>query len=216
MLRMQIADRARATGRLAALLGAAAAGTLAVPPARAQVEEKTYAELGIDPPAANGGLTPADPDGLLAWLGPPSDADVGPDCAPASEAFAARLVREPLGKDAVMLLAPATESLRAVMARIAAEAPELHARLGTAGGLCIRTVRGSQALSVHAFGIALDLTVDGVLDAFGDGRASAELAQVAPFFVAEGWFRGAGLRSDDAMHFEASRALVDRWIAAGP
>jgi hypothetical protein len=113
-------------------------------------------------------------------------------------------------------LAPALDALITIFAEIKREQSEVHAALGSAGMLCARFVRGSTtAISNHSWGTAIDLTLDGVLDRRGDDRIQVGLARIAPIFNRHGWFWGAGFRTEDAMHFEASDELIRRWHAEG-
>jgi hypothetical protein len=113
-------------------------------------------------------------------------------------------------------LTPALEALTMIFAEIKQEEPEVFAGLGTAGMLCARLVRGSTtAISNHSWGTAIDLTLDGVLDRRGDDRVQVGLIRIAPIFNRHGWFWGAGFRTEDAMHFEASDELIRRWHAGG-
>lgn len=113
-------------------------------------------------------------------------------------------------------LVPALEALTTIFAEIKREQSEVHAGLGTAGMLCARLVRGStSAISNHSWGTAIDLTLDGVLDRRGDDRVQVGLTRIAPIFNRHGWFWGAGFRTEDAMHFEASDELIRRWHAEG-
>ena len=83
------------------------------------------------------------------------------------------------------------------------------ADLGTAGMLCCRLVRGSAtAISNHSWGTAIDLTLDGVLDVYGDDKVQYGLTLIAPIFNRHGWYWGAAFRTEDGMHFEGSKALV--------
>jgi D-alanyl-D-alanine dipeptidase len=87
--------------------------------------------------------------------------------------------------------------------------------LGTEGMLCARFVRGSTThISNHSWGSAIDLTIDGVLDARGDKKVLFGCHLLAPIFNAQGWFWGAGFPKEDAMHFEGGSDLVTRWAAA--
>jgi hypothetical protein len=114
------------------------------------------------------------------------------------------------------MLRPAIDSLRNVFAKIEATDPDLYARINTAGSLCVRLIRGSSSsISTHAFGLSLDLNIDGKLDTLGDGRTQLGLTILADFFRNEGWYWGAGFGREDSMHFEASRDLVERWIEEG-
>ncbi len=176
--------------------------------------DSTYADLGVDPAALNGELRPADPAVLLDWLGQPAAAP-GTECTPPDAAFAARTGTVQVGSGEAVLLAQAAQSLAAVLARVATEAPDLYASLQLGGALCIRTLQGGGPLAPHSFGTAIDIAADGLLDAPGDGKTAAALAALARYMTAAGWYWGAALPSDEPMHFEASDRLVAEWIAAG-
>jgi hypothetical protein len=93
---------------------------------------------------------------------------------------------------------------------------DLYNRISTAGALCVRRIRGSQnAVSSHAFGLAVDLNIDGVLDTLGDGKTQLGLTILSDFFQEEGWFWGASFGREDSMHFEVSQELISRWRSAG-
>jgi hypothetical protein len=73
-------------------------------------------------------------------------------------------------------------------------------------------VRGStSSISNHSWGTAIDLTVNKLLDQRGDGKVQYALAVIAPIFNRHGWYWGAAFRTEDAMHFEASKSLIDAW-----
>ena len=125
------------------------------------------------------------------------------------------LVLDSVGPFRVTGLVPAVLSLKGVMADIAKEQPAVYAGLGSAGMLCCRLVRGSAtAISNHSWGTAIDLTLNGVLDAYGDDKVQHGLTLIAPIFQRHGWFWGAAFRKEDGMHFEGSKALIDQWAAA--
>jgi hypothetical protein len=111
---------------------------------------------------------------------------------------------------------PAVESLKAVMTDIRAEQPEVFAALGSAGMLCARHVRNKPAaISNHAWGAAIDLTLNNELDGPGNNRVQAGLTLVAPIFNRHRWFWGAGFGKEDAMHFELSDQKIRELHAAG-
>ena len=111
---------------------------------------------------------------------------------------------------------PAVDSLKEVMTKIEARDPEMFRALSSAGMLCARLVRGSSStISNHAWGTAVDLQVNGVLDDRGDNRVLEGLARIAPIFNEEGWFWGAGFRTEDAMHFELSEEKIRDLAARG-
>jgi hypothetical protein len=153
---------------------------------------------------------------MLSLLGNPR-ADYGDDCRDITNPRLKPLIESrQLGPIKVRGLRPAVDGLERILAEIAAKAPEIHAALGTAGMLCARFVRGSTtAISNHAWGTAIDLTLAGRLDARGDGKVQVGLTRIAPIFNAHGWYWGAGFGTEDAMHFEASDGLIRDWAADG-
>lgn len=133
---------------------------------------------------------------------------------PTSPRLRRNLVTDTVGPFRVTGLVPAVLSLKEVMADIAAEQPAVYRVLGTAGMLCCRLVRGSaSAISNHSWGTAIDLTVNGVLDAYGDNKVQHGLTLIAPIFNRHGWYWGAAFGKEDGMHFEGSRAKIDAWAA---
>lgn len=164
----------------------------------------------------NGPLHAARNATMLALIGNPRPT-YGTDCAPVVDPLIRSLiVTEDVGPFSATGLAPAVAVLRTILADIQSEHPAIHATLGSAGMLCCRLVRGSAtAISNHAWGTAIDLTLAGVLDARGDGRAQAGLMAIHPIFNRHGFFWGAAFRIEDAMHFEASEELIVRWSQDG-
>lgn len=168
------------------------------------------------PTGANRGLSSAGNALMLETLGRPRQA-YGTDCRPVTlAALKARITTASVGPFRVTGFDLAVRSLAAVFADIAAEQPEAHAALGSAGMLCARLVRGSaSAISNHSWGTAIDLTLKGDLDARGDGKVQYGLTLIAPIFNRHKWFWGATFRTEDAMHFEVSRELIAEWKLAG-
>ncbi len=124
------------------------------------------------------------------------------------------LVLDTIGPFRVTGLLPAVLSLKAIMSEIAAVHPNVYSALGTAGMLCCRLQRGSgSAISNHSFGTAIDLTLNGVLDAYGDGKVQYGLTLIAPTFNKHGWYWGAAFGKEDGMHFEGSKGLIQQWSA---
>jgi D-alanyl-D-alanine carboxypeptidase len=72
------------------------------------------------------------------------------------------------------------------------------------------------AISNHSWGTAIDLTLEGILDTYGDGRVQVGLTLIAPIFNRRGWYWGAAFRKEDGMHFEASKALIEPWATPQP
>jgi hypothetical protein len=130
--------------------------------------------------------------------------------------LASKLVLEDVGPIRVRMLKPAADSIRRVFEEVRVTDPDLYARIDTAGSLCVRQIRGTRGrASTHAFGLAVDLNIDGVLDTLGDGRTQLGLTILADFFKSEGWVWGASWGREDSMHFEVSRQKLDEWIQAG-
>ncbi len=127
-----------------------------------------------------------------------------------------KLVLEEVGPVRVRMLKPAVDSLRTVFENIRRTDPDLYARINTAGSLCVRLIRGATAsASAHAYGLAVDLNIDGVLDTLGDGKTQLGLTILADFFREEGWVWGAAWGREDSMHFEVSRNKIEEWLEQG-
>jgi D-alanyl-D-alanine carboxypeptidase len=166
--------------------------------------------------AVNEKLTTATPSFLEGLLGRPREV-LTDNCEPmTNEKLKAMLVVEDVGPIKVQMLKPAVDSMRRVFEKVRATDEDLYNRISTAGSLCVRRIRGSQAsLSSHAFGLSVDLNIDGHLDTLGDGKTQLGLTILADFFEAEGWIWGAGFGREDSMHFEVSREKLEEWRAAG-
>lgn len=114
------------------------------------------------------------------------------------------------------MIRPALDSLARVLERLRQSDPDIHAKVGTAGALCARFVRGStSSISNHSWGTAIDLTLEGVLDPFADGGTQAGLLYLAEYFNDEGWYWGAAYNREDSMHFEVGEETLRRWRAEG-
>lgn len=160
----------------------------------------------------NQGLTAVSPQFMVQQLGQPRDTYTA-DCQPMTNRNLHRhVVTESVGRFNVTGLRPAVENLRAALAQVLLEQPAVYALLGTAGMLCCRFVRGSTtAISNHSWGTAIDFTLNGVLDRRGDNQVQVGLTLIASIMNEHGWYWGAAFRTEDAMHFEASRRLISEW-----
>lgn len=101
-----------------------------------------------------------------------------------------------------------------------AQNPALLRRIGTAGAICCRLIKRAgggcaSSWSNHAFGFAVDMKMDGILDAHGDGCIHKPLFDIAPYFNKYKLYWGAAFSSEDAMHFEVSAQLAATWLAHG-
>ena len=164
------------------------------------------------PEKINTGVLPSGNRLMLAALGNPRSS-YKRDCQSVTNpAFAKQIVTRDVGPFRVTGYAPAVDSLGEIYADVQREVPEVYRVLGSAGMLCARFVRGSTtAISNHSWGTAIDNTLDGQLDAPGNGRVQHGLTLIAPIYNRHGWFWGAGFRREDAMHFESGRALIEKW-----
>ncbi|OSQ51938.1 M15 family metallopeptidase [Marivita geojedonensis] len=164
----------------------------------------------------NEGLTIAGPSYLTRVFGPPREVMSDRCEEMTNPRLASKLVLEDVGPIRVRMLKPAADSLRRVFEEIRVTDPDLYDRIDTAGSLCVRQIRGTRGrASTHAFGLAVDLNIDGVLDTLGDGKTQLGLTILADFFRTEGWVWGASWGREDSMHFEVSRQKLDEWINAG-
>jgi hypothetical protein len=164
----------------------------------------------------NEGLTIAGPSYLTRVFGPPRQVMSDKCEEMTNPRLASKLVLEDVGPIRVRMLKPAADSIRRVFEEVRVTDPDLYARIDTAGSLCVRQIRGTRGrASTHAFGLAVDLNIDGVLDTLGDGRTQLGLTILADFFKSEGWVWGASWGREDSMHFEVSRQKLDEWIQAG-
>ncbi|MEM7319035.1 MAG: M15 family metallopeptidase [Pseudomonadota bacterium] len=164
----------------------------------------------------NHGLEIAGPSFLRETFGLPRE-DLNDKCqSMTNPRLESKLMLEQVGPIRVRMLKPAIDSLRNVFENIERTDPDLYARINTAGSLCVRFIRGSTtSASTHAYGLAVDLNIDGVLDTLGDGKTQLGLTILADFFRDEGWVWGAAWGREDSMHFEVSRAKLEEWIDQG-
>lgn len=164
----------------------------------------------------NKGVRIASPSYLESVFGKPR-ANLTSRCeSMTNERLRSKLFTEKVGPIRVTMLRPALDSLGRVFEKIRETDPDLYAGINTAGALCVRHIRGAPGrTSTHAFGLSVDLNIDGQLDRLGDGKTQLGLTILADFFREEGWYWGAGFSREDSMHFEVSRDQVEKWISEG-
>jgi hypothetical protein len=164
----------------------------------------------------NQGIDRPRPSVLRELLGEPRTV-YSQDCQPVTNPrLVAALETRPIAGFRLTMIRPALDSLQRIMERLQAEEPDIYAALGTAGALCARYVRGADGtVSSHAWGAAVDFTLKGNLDGFGDGNTQFGLVVLAEFFNDEGWFWGASFSREDSMHFEVGEGLLRQWVAEG-
>ena len=153
---------------------------------------------------------------LVEIFGRPAEG-LGQDCKPpTSPRLVNALVTKNVGPFRARLVRPAVESMARIFAKLKEDEPGLYRNLKTYGGLCARLIRGSsERISRHAFGMAIDVSVGGTIDAMGDGKTQFGLILLAEYFQEEGWLWGAAFGREDSMHFEISSDLFERWIREG-
>ncbi len=164
----------------------------------------------------NEGLTNSSSSYLMGIFGPPRE-DLSQDCQPMTNPILKDLVvTRDVGPIRVTMLEPAIISLQQVFRNVQVFEPELYDRISTAGSLCVRLIRSSEtSVSTHAYGLSVDLNIDGQLDVLGDDRTQLGLTILAEFFNKEGWYWGAGFGREDSMHFQVSREKIETWRRLG-
>lgn len=164
----------------------------------------------------NKGVTQPRNKTMLALLGRPRE-DLGSDCRTITNPRLKDLVEtRQIGPVKATMLKPALDSLERILARLKEDEPDIAAKLGTAGSLCVRLIRGSaSAVSNHSFGTAIDITLQGELDPFADGTMQIGLVILAEHFNAEGWYWGGGYNREDGMHFEVGEETLRKWVEDG-
>ena len=182
------------------------------PPATEALTEK----MKLAKARFNKGITQPRNKTMMEIIGPPRDS-YNTDCQPVSSpGLKALLDTRQVGPIKVTMLRPAVDSLERVLNRLKQTEPDIFAKIGTAGTICARFIRGSTtAVSNHSWGTAIDLTLEGELDPFADGGTQLGLVILAEFFNAEGWFWGAAYNREDSMHFEVGEETLRAWKAEG-
>ncbi len=147
---------------------------------------------------------------MLAKFGEPRDSYSQEDQPVTNPRIKAALVPITIGRNTVYGIQPAVAVLRQVMAAIQTEQPELFPHLGSAGMLVCRYVRGSsRSISNHSWGTAVDITIDGKAEEFGERDVYLGLSLIGPIFNRYGWYWGAGYqRATDCHHFECGGGLI--------
>ena len=164
----------------------------------------------------NGSLQSARNKTMLAVLGSPRGSYSDEDQEPTNPSICGLLISEDFGPFKVRGLKPAVSALRTILEDVRQAEPTIYSRLGSAGMLCCRLVRGSTcSISNHSWGTAVDLRIDGVLDKRGDNQAQQGLLRIHPYFNRHGFYWGAAFPVEDSMHFEASDQLVREWQSRG-
>lgn len=164
----------------------------------------------------NKGVTQPGNRVMLEVLGHPRQS-YGTDCQPVTNPrIKALLETRQIGPIRVTMVKPALDSLERIFKQLEQDEPDLAAKLGTAGALCARLIRGSsRSVSNHSWGTAIDVKIEGKLDPFADGSTQFGLLLLAELFNDEGWFWGATYNREDSMHFEVGVETLRKWKAEG-
>lgn len=164
----------------------------------------------------NKGITQPRNRTMMEILGPPRDS-YSTECQPVTSASLKELMEtRRIGPITVTMLKPALDSLERILGRLKETDPDIYAKVGTAGAMCARFIRGSStAVSNHSWGSAIDLTLQGELDRFADGGTQFGLLILAEYFNDEGWYWGAVYNREDSMHFEVGEETLRAWKAEG-
>jgi hypothetical protein len=146
---------------------------------------------------------------VIAQLGSPRDS-YSQDCQPpTNQTFKRMVVTSDVGPFRVTGLRPAVQSLAEIFAEVRRLHPQLYTKLGTAGMMCCRHVRGStRSVSNHAWGTAIDMKIDGVLVPRKAHYANLGLQLLASIFNKHGWYWGATFSTPDPHHFECGADLL--------
>ena len=181
------------------------------PPTEALTEEMKLARTRF-----NRGIVQPRNKTMLELLGSPRDSfssDYQPMTNPTLKAL---IETRKVGPIEVTMVRPALDNLQRVLDRLKKSDPDIYAKVGTAGALCARLIRGSSSsISNHSWGTAIDLTLEGRLDGFADGGTQFGLLILAEYFNDEGWFWGAAYNREDSMHFEVGEEALRAWRAKG-
>lgn len=164
----------------------------------------------------NKGITQPRNKTMMEILGPPRGS-YSTDCQPVSSpGLKTVLDTRQIGPIKVTMLKPALDSLERILNRLKETDPDIYAKVGTAGALCARFIRGStSSVSNHSWGSAIDVTLQGELDRFADGGTQFGLLILAEYFNNEGWYWGAVYNREDSMHFEVGEETLRAWKAEG-
>lgn len=139
-----------------------------------------------------------DQGSLTAFYGLPGDEDalVRID-APAGILYDGKPVKS------VLCHAKVADSLKRILARLAAEYPEIASQY--AGCYNNRAMRGGSTPSLHARGAAVDFDPDNNGNHTSWPTAATMPLGVMEIFAAEGWVPAGAFWGRDAMHFQATR-----------
>lgn len=184
-----------------------------------------YLELIRKPDAStvNVGLSSPKLSTLRSILGEPRNNYTG-DCQPVTGPFKNRIVTRSVGPFRCTGIDVAVDALKAILASVKREVPDLYDILQTAGMTCARkvkimqpdgTIRLGRNPSNHSWGLAVDIKLGDRLDRQGDDKCYRGLLILSRYFNAAGWYWGVSFPTEDAMHFEVAETTLRRWRREG-
>jgi hypothetical protein len=188
------------------------------PPEGTQSPAKSkYSELSDIDKNINIGFSSASSAFLNKLLGPPTSKEIND-----------MTHHVDVGPFEVEGLDSATNSLREIMNVVKRDYPDLYTRLSNDGMRVVRSISGSKSSSLHSWGIAIDIRVDGIKDIRFNDKALYGLTLIAPIFHEHGWYWGGAFRdkekkkgsgvywsNEDSMHFEVSKEKLLEWAQGG-
>ncbi len=168
----------------------------------------------------NVGLSSAREETMIACLGSPQMPLTTEDTPERASPIVRKLEKvKKIGGVNADGIAPAVDSLQAILTQAFADIPGLQAALRGDGMLVVRlrrptSHRPSTQISNHAWGTAIDLMLDGMAPPAATGATVPYfIAALAPYFNKAGWYSGIGFADD--MHFEAADQTIRAWAADG-
>lgn len=168
------------------------------------------------PDAVNGGKTPCPTSFLERKYGRPRSSFDQTCRTPTVAFWKARMVTEDVGPFKVTGHRLAVRQLRLALSELYWHDREVYDALGHVGMLCCRYVRGSKrTISNHSFGLAIDFTLNGILDPRGDDKVQSGLFRLYGILKKYGFYWGVEFGTEDAMHFEICGEMVMQWIREG-
>lgn len=176
---------------------------------------------GPDFSSVNVGKTPCPTAYLEREYGRPRT-QISENCQDATTSFwKSRMVTKDFGIFKVRGHRLLIKHLESALEELKVLHPEVYNALGHVGALCVRWVRGSKTvLSNHSFGLAIDLTLNGRLDPYGDGKVQRGLLILYSVLKNHGFYWGYSFgrnnpKREDAMHFEICAEVVMQAINDG-
>lgn len=175
-----------------------------------------WAELVPIPPPEdiNSDMTPVSASAMLAKFGSPGIPH--PDCGKLTVGrFRQRIVTKWVGPFQTEGFDVAVERLHQAFVALKADtdweqSDSLFNSLKSAGMLCVRKRRGSDAWSNHAWGTGVDLYCGSEVVPQGSHECHAGLLEFYPYLHAQGFYWGAEFsgKSIDGMHFELCAEVI--------